>query len=101
LADGPSLWRDPVEDPTDAERFLLTTFECLMAHPRDLVSPMEVGLRLELAYDRVLELVEELQAASLLWRTGSRRTLTDARIMITDRGFTALRALHELEVGGR
>jgi hypothetical protein len=89
-----------VIDWTEAERFLLVTFECLMEHPRDLVSPMEVGIRLGLDYDHVQELIGELQAASLVWRTGSRRTLTDARLMITDRGFTALWEYWERQPGG-
>jgi predicted transcriptional regulator len=80
---------------TEAEHFLLTTYDCLVQHPSDPVSPTEVGVRLGLEYDRVQELLEELDAAELLWRTGTRRLLADSRVMITDQGFTAIRELRE------
>jgi predicted transcriptional regulator len=80
---------------TEAERFLLTTYDCLVQHPREPVSPTEVGVRLGLEYDRVHELLEELGAADLLWRTGNRQLLMDSRVMITDQGFTAIQELRK------
>jgi predicted transcriptional regulator len=84
-----------MDQKTEAERFLLATYDCLVQHPREAVSPTEVGVRLGLEYDRVHELLEELGAADLLWRTGSRQLLMDSRVMITDQGFAAIQALRK------
>jgi hypothetical protein len=89
-----------VEDWTDAERFLLATHDCMMEHPQELVCPTEVGIRLGLPYDRVTELVDELHTARLLRRTGSRRVLSDCRMLVTEEGFRAIRELERRREGG-
>jgi DNA-binding MarR family transcriptional regulator len=90
-----------VEEWTDAERFLLATHDAMMEHPRDLASPTEVGLRLGFDYDRVVEVLDELEAAHLVRRAGSRRVLSDSRMLVTEDGFRVIRELERRRSGRR